>query len=91
MAQKDPQTPRYWKWLSRSILMVGLGVVMLICSLLIPPTQEFGPGLPSRLDDEERIALLGLIAVSVGIATALICGMVWLKTGLWRAVRKYRK
>jgi hypothetical protein len=91
MTQSESQPPWHRKRLLRSILMIGFGLIMLTWSLLVPPLKAFDPDLPSGFDVDGRIALLGLLAVSVGIVSALIYGMVWLKIGLIRAVRNHRK
>ena len=84
----DRQPPWYRTWLSRSVVIIGVGLVLFVCSLWITPTDKLGSGLAGRLDDQERIALLGLIAVLLGIGMSLICAMVWLKIGLSAAFRK---
>jgi hypothetical protein len=91
MGENDPQRLWHRKWLVRSLLLIGFGLAILCCALLVPSTKEFDPDIPSELDDDERVALLGIIAVSVGIGMTLICAIAWLVTRVRRAVRKSRE
>jgi hypothetical protein len=78
MAANDRHRPWYHKWLLRSLLLIGFGLAMLLCALLIRPTQEFDPDIPTGLDDDERFALIGLLALCAGIGTTLVCMVVWI-------------
>jgi hypothetical protein len=91
MSENEPRRPWYRTWFLRSLVLIGIGLVMLVCALLVPPTKEFDPDLPPELDDEERFALLGVIALSVGIATTLVCAIAWLAIRMRKAVQAGRE
>ncbi|MBV8577663.1 MAG: hypothetical protein JOZ58_21815 [Acetobacteraceae bacterium] len=62
----------------RSLLLIGFGLAMLLCALLIRPTQEFDPDIPTGLDDDERFALIGILALDAGFGTTLVCTIAWI-------------
>jgi hypothetical protein len=91
MTEHQPEPPWYRKWFLRSLLVIGVGLVALLCAPLMPPIQEFDPDFPTGLDDRERMALFGTIAICAGIVIALICAVVWLRTSAQSAARRYRR
>jgi hypothetical protein len=91
MTENQPEPTWYRKWFLRSILLIGVGLIAVLWAPLLPPIQEFDPDIPTGLDDRERMALLGTIAVCAGLVIALVCGTMWLTIGVQSAVRRHRR
>jgi hypothetical protein len=91
MAENRPESPGYRKWFFRSLLLIGVGLIAVLCAPLLPPLQDFDPDFPTGLDNRERLALLGTIAVCAGLVIALVCGTIWLTIGVQSTVRRHRR
>ena len=90
MVENGPQPPWYRKWIWRSLLLIAVGLAMLLGALWIPPTQEFDPDLTLELDTDERLAMIGIVAVGVGSLMLLTCAIAYLAIKVKKAIRAAR-